>query len=96
MKSIVTAIALALFTLSVVPSLQAKSADEGKAAVKQQAPKVFTSAQKEGTKATCPVMGDEFVIGKDTLHSEYKGKHVYFCCPGCKKNFDKDPEKYLK
>ncbi len=28
--------------------------------------------------------------------SEYKGKTYYFCAVGCKKSFDKDPEKYLK
>uniref|UniRef100_A0A7C4Y5X4 YHS domain-containing protein n=1 Tax=candidate division WOR-3 bacterium TaxID=2052148 RepID=A0A7C4Y5X4_UNCW3 len=28
--------------------------------------------------------------------SEYKGKTYYFCAPGCKKEFDKNPEKYLK
>jgi len=27
--------------------------------------------------------------------SDYKGKTYYFCSPGCKKDFDKDPEKYL-
>lgn len=27
--------------------------------------------------------------------SEYKGKKYYFCAVGCKKAFDKDPEKYL-
>ena len=27
--------------------------------------------------------------------SEYKGKTYYFCAPGCKTAFDKDPEKYL-
>lgn len=26
--------------------------------------------------------------------SEYKGQTYYFCSPGCKKSFDKDPEKY--
>jgi len=57
---------------------------------------VFSSPQKIGTKATCPITGDQFTISKDTLHAEYKGKHVYFCCPGCKKSFDKDPEKYTK
>ncbi|RJO66582.1 MAG: YHS domain-containing protein [Myxococcales bacterium] len=41
-------------------------------------------------------MGGSFTITKDTQHSEYKGKHVYFCCPACKPMFDKDPEKYLK
>ncbi len=27
--------------------------------------------------------------------SEYQGKTYYFCAPGCKRSFDKDPEKYL-
>ncbi len=28
--------------------------------------------------------------------SEYKGKTYYFCAPGCKFLFEKDPEKYIK
>lgn len=28
--------------------------------------------------------------------TEYKGKTYYFCAPGCKVAFEKDPEKYLK
>jgi YHS domain-containing protein len=27
--------------------------------------------------------------------SEYKGKTYYFCSPGCKKEFDLNPEKYI-
>jgi YHS domain-containing protein len=27
--------------------------------------------------------------------SEYEGKTYYFCSPGCKTAFDKDPEKYI-
>lgn len=27
--------------------------------------------------------------------TEYKGQTYYFCSPGCKASFDKDPEKYL-
>lgn len=98
MKGILTALSLAGFMMAAAPAVQAKSEDqagETKAAAKP-APKVFTSPQKEGTKATCPVTGDAFVIDKDTVHAEYKGKHVYFCCPGCKGKFDKDPEKFTK
>ncbi len=61
----------------------------------KQAPSVFNAAQKVGTKASCPISGEEFTIAAATLHSEFKGKYVYFCCPGCKSRFDKDPEKYL-
>ncbi len=27
--------------------------------------------------------------------SDYKGRTYYFCCPGCKASFERDPEKYL-
>ncbi len=27
--------------------------------------------------------------------SEYQGKTYYFCGPGCKRTFDKEPEKYI-
>lgn len=27
--------------------------------------------------------------------TEYKGKTYYFCAPGCKRSFEKDPELYL-
>ena len=40
----------------------------------------------------CPVMGGK--INKD-IFTEYKGKKVYFCCPGCKPEFEKNPEKYI-
>jgi YHS domain-containing protein len=33
---------------------------------------------------------------KAPAKSEYKGKIYYFCAPGCKRAFDKDPEKYIK
>ena len=94
MKSILTALSLAAFIFAAAPSAQAKPAAEPAAA--KTAPKVFSSAQKEGTKATCPITGEEFTIAKDTVHAEYKGKHVYFCCAGCQKKFDKDPDKYTK
>lgn len=70
-------------------------ADGSHQADAKQAPTVFSAAQKVGTRATCPVSGEEFTIAAATQHSEYKGKYVYFCCPGCKTRFDKDPEKYL-
>jgi YHS domain-containing protein len=49
-----------------------------------------STAIKEQT--TCPVMGG--AINKE-YSTEYKGKKVYFCCPGCKEPFEKDPEKYI-
>ncbi|MSQ11621.1 MAG: YHS domain-containing protein [Dehalococcoidia bacterium] len=26
----------------------------------------------------------------------YRGKSYYFCAPGCRKSFEKSPEKYIK
>jgi YHS domain-containing protein len=40
----------------------------------------------------CPVMGG--AINKQ-FYTEYRGKKVYFCCPGCKEQFEGDPEKYI-
>lgn len=40
----------------------------------------------------CPMMGTP--INK-AIFTEYKGKKVYFCCPSCKPEFEKDPEKYI-
>ena len=28
--------------------------------------------------------------------SEYQGKTYYFCAPGCKRAFDKNPEEFLQ
>ena len=28
--------------------------------------------------------------------AEYRGQTYYFCAPGCKVAFERDPEKYLK
>jgi len=42
-----------------------------------------------------PVCGMEVDEKTANWTSEYKGKMYYFCAPGCKASFDKDPEKYL-
>ena len=42
-----------------------------------------------------PVCGMMVNPGEAVGTSEYKGKTYYFCAPGCKRDFDKDPEKYL-
>ncbi len=40
----------------------------------------------------CGMQVDEKTAGGK---SEYKGQTYYFCSPGCKKSFDKDPGKYV-
>lgn len=41
---------------------------------------------------TCPIMG--MAIDKKVF-VEYKGKKVYFCCPGCEDKFKANPEQYI-
>ena len=43
-----------------------------------------------------PVCGMEVDEKKAVATSKHKGKTYYFCAPGCKKAFDRNPEKYLK
>ncbi len=46
---------------------------------------------------TCVVTGEKLggEMGKPVVY-EYKGQEVKFCCKSCRKDFDKDPAKYLK
>ncbi|MHC4722379.1 MAG: YHS domain-containing protein, partial [Planctomycetota bacterium] len=61
----------------------------GSKATSQKGEPVLT----EGSDQTiCPVMGG--AINKEVF-TEYKGKKVYFCCPGCEPKFEADPEKYI-
>jgi YHS domain-containing protein len=42
---------------------------------------------------TCPVLGGN--INKE-VYADYQGKRIYFCCQGCDKEFEKNPEKYMQ
>ena len=43
-----------------------------------------------------PVCGMKVDEKTAAATSEYQGRTYYFCAPGCKTSFDKEPEKYLK
>ena len=42
-----------------------------------------------------PVCGMEINPAEAAGKSEYQGQTYYFCSPGCKKAFDKEPQKYV-
>ena len=42
-----------------------------------------------------PVCDMEVEIATAQWKAEYQGKTYYFCSPGCKRSFEKAPEKYL-
>ena len=55
-----------------------------------------TEKAKPDKMTTCPVSGDKLgEMGKPFV-IEYKGQEVKLCCKDCKKDFDKDPAKYMK
>ncbi len=43
-----------------------------------------------------PVCGMDIDPKTAAGKSDYKGQAYHFCSPGCKKAFDKEPEKYAK
>jgi YHS domain-containing protein len=42
-----------------------------------------------------PVCGMTVDRATTPYRSEYRGRTVYFCSPGCKARFDADPERYV-
>ena len=42
-----------------------------------------------------PVCGMDVDEKNAPALSEYKGKTYYVCAPGCKREFDKNPEKFV-
>jgi xanthine dehydrogenase accessory factor len=42
-----------------------------------------------------PVCGMQVEIATARFTSEHDGQQFYFCCPGCRRSFAKEPEKYL-
>jgi YHS domain-containing protein len=97
----VSAIALAaVITLSgcekeqpAPPQEQDHSGHDHAAMTQEGAAADDTAVAATDTEQTvCPVMGGK--INKE-FFTEYKGKKVYFCCPSCKPEFEKNPEKYI-
>lgn len=61
--------------------------------VKSVSPAVTAPATGQRVaQTTCPVMGGAIV---KSLFTDYKGKRIYVCCPGCVSVVKNDPEKYI-
>lgn len=75
---------VAVFALGVAVLSSQAFAEAGKKEAKEYPLKTcVVSDDKLGE------MGDPFVI-------KHEGKEVKLCCKSCKKDFDKDPKKYMK
>jgi YHS domain-containing protein len=92
MKRHAITLAITLTAVSVVLTGCKKSEPQEPPAVPEAAKAVESAAADTGGQTVCPVMGGK--VQKDCF-TEYKGKKVYFCCPGCKDKFTADPDKYL-
>ncbi len=43
-----------------------------------------------------PVCGMQIDEEKPAETSEYQGRTYYFCSPGCKATFDREPDKFIE
>ena len=56
---------------------------------------VVPAKPKPDLMTTCPVSGEKLgEMGKPYIFV-YQGQEIKLCCSGCKKDFDKDPAKYV-
>jgi YHS domain-containing protein len=77
---------MALAVALVLLPAASRAADTNSATAAKPKPDLLT---------TCPVSGDKLgEMGKPKIII-YKGQEVKLCCPDCKKDFDKNPAKYM-
>ena len=66
------------------------------AAISANAADTNTTKIKPYTLKNCVVSGDKLgEMGPPFVYA-YKGREIKFCCKGCLKDFNKDPDKYIK
>jgi Cu+-exporting ATPase len=53
------------------------------------------STERQQTMEKDPVCGMDVNPAQAAGQSEYQGRTYYFCSPGCKRAFDKEPQKYV-
>ena len=51
---------------------------------------------KVGDHTVCPVSGEAFVVTDASPKVVHEGKTYYFCCPGCDKKFEANPQGFIK
>lgn len=54
------------------------------------------SKVKPYTLPNCPVSDEKLGEMGKPYEFEYKGREIKLCCKSCKKDFDKDPAKFVK
>jgi len=97
MKSILCVL-LAITSTLTLPLLSADSPQTAKAQIVKTPEEKTQAAEQAKTYplTTCLVSGDKLGGMGETIDCLYEGKLVRFCCKGCIKSFNKNPDKYLK
>jgi len=60
------------------------------------APRVARRAELRLAEAVDPVCGMTVMPGASSLPFEHDTRTYYFCCAGCRRTFEKDPDAYIK
>lgn len=82
--------------LAIVTASAAMAADP---TLNQPAPSTTTcpmhpTADAKPVNTICPVSGNKIGSVGKPIHARYQGKMIAFCCKGCLKKFQKNPDKY--
>lgn len=62
----------------------------------QTKPRVTKQKVKRYPLGTCIVSGDKLGAMGKPVRFAYQGREIMLCCQDCRKDFDKDPARYLK
>jgi|GEM_PF-5849081 YHS domain-containing protein len=91
----------AKFDAAPLKFITARSTCAGKAAAAPAAPAAadgvstfFDAPPAVGSQARCPVGKKVFTVTANSARATHNGKHVAFCCPGCKGKFDAKPQAF--
>jgi len=86
-RMLITGMVLAIAMVFVLTKVQADGTNSPSSTQPKPIPDLLTN---------CPVSGDALgEMGKPYVFV-YKGQEVKLCCPSCKDDFDKNPDKYMK
>jgi len=92
-KIMLVAFVVALILVASIVAINANAQGGAGEAVAKDQGKSVDAAKGAKPQVQCPVMKGKI---DRKFYADYKGKRIYFCCAGCIKAFNKNPEKYMK